>query len=220
VELGELARAGVVALSEGRSADAVDALLPVATNEDLANQADMVDLRARVCSLLAQALFDEGDIDAAEHWVGVATQLAARSGDDTKPLAELRQRIAVERASLRAAASRAESLARLADTPLAALLIGITDPDAMVDVLLRKAAAAVEVGRGLEAAELAERAIAVGTDRAQVLARLIQARVRPDDAETLIIDAWRVADTANSQNLIAATARAATLANVTLPNPD
>jgi hypothetical protein len=212
---------GVAALREGRPADAATALAPVLADPDLAAAADLADVRARVASLLAQALLDAGRPHEAEAPCREAIRLLRRLGDreGLDEVRALQDRVVKAIAHDREQAARREEQARIAATPLDALLAEVTSSTSRADVLLKKAHALVDAGRPDEAAPLADEALALAGDdvRAGVLARLAVARARPDRADEALVAAYRVAERAEEFNLVSLVAHAARLAGVRLP---
>jgi hypothetical protein len=179
-------------------------------------------LEARGAAFAAQALRELGRIDEAERAAARAVSLAKRAGD-TAGVAQLRalhaeilQRVAAARA---VEAERARD-APLADTPDDALLAGVPAADQPA-LLVRKAGALADAGRGPDALAAAERAREaarlVHNPREEVLALLTAARV--DDPARWIREAHTVADATDDMNLITAVAKAARAARITLAAP-
>jgi hypothetical protein len=218
-QLAARVRSGVDALRSGRPADAVAALEPVARDPDFESQPDLADVRARVWSLLAQALHEGGRSREAEPWARKALAVAEGEGD-REGVAAVR---ALHQAIFSAAteAARAERGARdarlLAATPLAEVLATL-DPEHAASTLVAKAVADLDDGRPDDAAPVArmalERATEAGDVREQVLALLALARAVPAEASDHLRAAWSVADAAAEFTLVGAVARAAELAGV------
>lgn len=222
-ELADRLLEGVAALRADRAADAVAPLLAVASDPELAAAGALADIRARACSLLAQALLRTDRPDDASPWIDEALRIL-RSLEDREGLArvgELRREVLEARQQ---AATRAQGEARsrrLAATPLDDILATVTAPPALLDVLIRKANADADDGRPGDALPIAERALGLADElrdvRGQVLARMSIARAVPDRAAQLLVEAWSVAERAGEPTLVGAVARAAELAGVPLP---
>lgn len=214
---------GVEALRAERFDAARDALLEVAGAPELAAAADLVDVRARATTLLAQAMLGAGDLDGALPWLDAAERLLGGLGDrdGLAHVRALRRRRDDALADRARKAQAAERLARLAATPLEALRARAPSPAALLDLLVQKANAEVEAHRPEDAAAIAREALdlAVGLDsvRGEVLARLSLARAEPSSAAEQLEAAWRRAERADEFNLVGAVARAAELAGVELP---
>lgn len=214
---------GVEALRAGRHEEAVAALLEVASDPELAAADDLRDVRARACTMLAQALIAAGDPDASGTWLDEAERLLAAVGD-AAGLAEVRglRRERGDALTDRARKAQAKQrLAELARIPLDELRGRASSPAMLQDLLVQKANAEVEAGRSDEAASVAREAVALAVEldsvRGEVLARLSLARAAPATATDELTAAWRRAERANEFNLVGAVARAATLAGVELP---
>lgn len=220
-DLAERVRRGVEALRAGRPAEAVLELDPVARDAEFQEAPDLDDVRARVWSLLAQALHDTGRSREAEPWARKALGAAESQGDRAGALAVRALHGAIFAAATDAAkAERAALDARkLAATPLAQVLAGLS-PEHAASTLVAKAVADLDDGRPEEAAEAAllglDRARETGDVREAVLARIALARARPAEAHAHLHAAWLVADEAGEFNLVGAVARAADLAGVAL----
>lgn len=214
---------GIEALRAQRHDEAVEALREVASDPLLAAAADLVDIRARACTLLAQALLGSDALDAALEWLDEAERLFARL-DDRDGLAEVRA-LRRQRTDLLADRARkaqaAERLARLAATPLDELRARAPSKPALMELLVQKANAEVEADRLTDAAAIAgealELALALDSIRGEVLARMSLARAEPARAAEQLELAWRRAERADEFNLVGAVARAAELAGVELP---
>lgn len=214
---------GVETLRARRFVEACEALLEVASAPDLAAAADLVDVRARATTLLAQAMLGAGDLDAALPWLDEAERLLGGLGDrdglaEVRALRRQRDDALADRARK---AQAAERLARLAETPLDALRARAPSPHALLELLVQKANAEVEAGRPDAAAAIAREgldlALRLDSVRGEVLARLTLARAEPSSAAEQLEQAWRRAERADEFNLVGAVARAAELAGVALP---
>lgn len=220
-DLAGQVRAGVEALSAGRPHEAARALAPVVEDADFTEHPDLADVRARVYSLYAQALLDSGAARQADAWARRALKQAQDLGDQAgadEVRALLRQifSAAVEEKKT------ADAVARVAATPLEALMAQAVTDTERAGVLVEKANAEVEVGRAEEGEALARQALALaqqaGSVREEVLAWLTLARACPDEAARAMVSAWRRACDADEANLVGAIARAAEHAGVTLPH--
>ncbi|MBX2797438.1 MAG: hypothetical protein KTR31_07220 [Myxococcales bacterium] len=209
--------AGVEHLRKGQPSDAAAMLRAVCADPDLAAAEDLVDVRARAHSLLAQALTESGAHDEALAALDAAEALAATLADpDATPiLTSLRDRIEAARADglrSRDQQVRSERLAALSMEEIEARLPSHT-PEARLDVMIRKANAEVDVGRPAEgllvAREALTEACTLGDLRLEVLARLSIARASPEQAHEQLHRAWRRADAASETTLITAVAKAA-----------
>jgi hypothetical protein len=223
--LAEAVRRGVDALKTGRALDAVAALEPHALSEELARADDLQDVRARVCSLLAQAMLEAERPEDALRWVREAVVLHGRVRDsDRTELRELEDRVLAAVARARQRALELPSRARLATTAVDTLLRGVTDPRARCTLLIQKANADLDAqgeSAASSAAALAAEALAlaIGLDdvREEVLARLTLARALPGTAAQELALAWRRAERASEFNLVGAVAKSAEEAGVVLP---
>jgi len=221
--LPERIRAGVEALRDGRPVEAVEALEPVATDPAFNTQDDLIDVRARVYSLLAQALLGAGRARDADEWARAALELALRLGD-LPGEAEIRAlQVEIRTANAQALQRLAEKKEsrRIAQIPADVLLSGTEDPVEQAALLVKKANAEADAGRAEEGVAFArralERALSAKALREEVLARLSIARCDPASAVEELTAAWRRAEAEDDFTLVGAVARAADLAGVTLP---
>jgi hypothetical protein len=213
----------VDALRQGRPDEAVEALERVVNDPAFLAEEDLVDVRARVFSLLAQALLGAGRAGDADQWAGAALELAIRL-DDRRGEAEIRS---LQREIRSASAEELRRLAaakesrRIAQTPEDILLSGVRDPAERAALLTMKANAEADAGRADAGASIArralEQALAAGALREEVLARLSIARCDPAAAVLELTAAWRRAEAADAFTLVGAVARAAEFVGVTLP---
>ncbi len=214
---------GLEHLQGGRAAQAVSPLQRVCDHPGLQVADDLVDVRARAHSLLAQALLEADRPEEARKPHSVALQLA-REEDDAgglAVLAELGQRIEAACARVSEQAAARERAARLAALSIDEIEGRVRSEPARVEVLVRKANAESDAGRSAEAVVVAERAlagaVALGDPRLQVLARLSIARASSDRAPEELAAALQCADAASEPGLITAVAKAAELHGVSLP---
>lgn len=219
-DLADRVRRGVDALKQGRPAEAVDALEPVATDPAFETQGDLADIRARVWSLLAQALLEAGRPHEADPWARRALQAVTDLGDEQgeQAVRALHQRIFAAATDLH---RQRTAIERVASTDVDELLAGAEGPQERAGVLVEKANAEARVGRAAAATDLARRALAIarGADaaREQVLALLVLAEAQPDEASGHLHAAWAIAEAADESTLVGAVARAAGTAGVRLP---
>lgn len=210
-------------LEASRPEQAAPLLRAVCGDAALAAAADLVDVRARAHSLLAQALIATGDPAGARAAVGIAERLATDLGDvEAMPiLAGLRAQISGVEAAQDAERHRSRQSTRLAQLSLEEITARVRDPRTMAEVLVRKANAESDAGRPHEAELIARQAlrdaIALGDPRLEVLARLSIARADPSQAEPQLRAALQCADQASETGLITAVAKAADLHDVVLP---
>lgn len=221
-DLPDAVRRGVDALRSGRPADAVDALATVVADEALAAAPDLVDIRARVLVLHAQALSESGRLDEAKSAIPEALRAVRRLDDDDgiHAVKQLQARLVRDIADDHRRASEAIERARVARTPIDELLAaGVAEQRA--DVLLRKANAMIDTGSPEEGGGYADEALALAmaarSVRDEVLARLSIARARPADAAQQVAAALAIAERAADFNLVGTVARAAALHGVALP---
>jgi len=214
--------AGIEALREGRPAEAAEALRQVAEDRDFAAAEDLPDVRARVFSLLAQALLEADRPREAEPWARRALSATEALGDEQGALQirALHQRIFAAATDALRAEQAARQAATLAATPLEEVLAGLDTDAARAPALVAKANAEVDAGRAESGAEIARAALraarAAEILREEVLARLTLARALPAEAEVHLQAAWARAEAADEFNLVGAVARAAELAGVKL----
>ncbi|MBW1878033.1 MAG: hypothetical protein JRI25_17465 [Deltaproteobacteria bacterium] len=221
--LPERIHAGVEALREGHPAAAVEALEPVAADPTFVARDDLVDVRARVYSLLAQALLGAGRARDADPWARDALDLVVRLGDrrgEAEILALQREIQSASTQAIQRLATERESR-RIAQTPVDVLLSGARDPVEQAALLVKKANAEADAGREEGGASFArralEQALSANALREEVLARLSVARCDRAAAEEELVAAWRRAEAADDFTLVGVVARAAELAGVALP---
>ncbi len=208
-------RAGLTHLQQGRPAEAVAPLREVVAG--LASVDDLVDVRARALSLLAQAYLETDRASEARPLIDEALAIAPPS-DDRAQLEELSERVAARVELDERALAQSE---RLAAMSVEEIETRARDPRAFVEVLVRKANAEVDVGRREPAAEIAERALVdamtLGDVRLEVLARLSLARADPGRAVVEIERALAAADLFGDHNLVTTVVKAAQGHGVPLP---
>lgn len=206
---------GIEHLRNQRPAAAVAPLREVV--EGLAEAADLVDVRARALSLLAQAYLETDRADLAKPPIDEALSIAPPS-EDRSVLEELASRI---RARVTVDDQAKVHSARLANLTVAEIEARSRDPRTRTEVLVRKANAETDVGRPDAARAIAERAIvdAMTLDdvKLEVLARLSLARAVPDLAAREIERSLRAADRLGDTTLITAVVKAAESHGVEVP---
>lgn len=226
MELAQQLADGVQALRDGRPHKAVEWLRPVAEDPELADAVELRDIYARTCSLYAQALLEAGSASEARKPVRRALEALQAIGDTEgiQAVETLQARIAdAISATFQAAATR-RRLRALAERSVEDVLDGVDDELRHPPLLVERAAAALEVGRTPEAADIARRALDVaqrtGDLRHQVLARLTWARAEPARAGALLEEARLAADNHDDFTLIGAIARAAEELGHDFASPD
>lgn len=211
------------ALRQERWQDAVSALQDVASDPELAQAADLEDVRLRACTLLAQALIAADQPGPAGPWLDEADRLLAKLDDaNGRAVVQQLRRQRTDRLMAQAArAKHAAQLAELANTPEHVIRARAFTPEMLQDLLVQKANAEIEAGRPEEGGRLAQEALELAieqdTVRGEVLARLSLARALPETAQEQLYLAWSRAERANEFNLVGAVARAAELQGVALP---
>ena len=214
---------GVSALRAGRPRKAVDALLPVAEDAELAADETLRDIYARVCSLLAQSYIESGRPEASLRWIRQAMR-QLRTLDDKDGIGQVKalQDQAVAALAERTEWAGAHEHQQVAATPMATLLDAARTPDERADAYLKKAGAELSLRQLDRARSYAQEALQIGetegSARAHVFALLMLARIEPDGAEPHLLQALARADEANEFNLVSAIATAARHAGVELPS--
>ncbi len=217
---------GVEALRAERWHDALTPLRQVATSPDLATAEGLGDVRARACSLYAQALLECGRARDAEAPCREALRLlrGLRDKAGIDAVRALQDRIVRAIAHDAEQAVRAQEMATVSATPLATLLDRATTPTMRVEAMMRKAhaladhpdQASEDDGTAVSAMAVRE-ADVLGDVRLRVLSRIAASRhAAPDDAASWLEDAARLAGDAEEFNLVATIARAAEVQGVAL----
>lgn len=215
---------GVEHLRAGRLDLAATQLRAVCSDPDLGSAEDLVDIRARALSLLADAELRLGRIDAADAAVREALDLL-RALDDTSGVQAVRELWAqVQKARQDAAADARRSAAaeRLRELTLEEIESSYgSEPLRLADVLVKRAHAAADVGdhaTGMAAANRALELACTSADaRIEVFAFLALARVDTDASAEHLRTAHRRADRQNEFNLVSTIASAAEALGVELP---
>ncbi len=179
-------------------------------------------LLARLHGWHAQTLFELGDLLPARTAVQQAL-LAARQLDGEQPLGPLKTlhgRITGGLAAESAARQHKATAVALAERPLEDLLSQAGGPTARANVYLARADALVDVGRlsevpGLVAAGLQE--APSDAVRERVLLRLAHLRLRPPEANNILLEALQIAQDADSHTLVGAVAKTARDLGLALP---
>lgn len=213
---------GIEALRAERPDAAVLHLRPVVDDPALASSGDLVDVRTRALSLLAQALLDMGDHQALDE---VERRLDESESIDPDPnpsadRATLRDRLADARRQAMEQAARDARTERLAEADIEPWLERITDPDRRCDLLVQKAQAELTHGRLEAGRELARRAREMAehvTLRPHVMALLTMARAFPEEAAHYLDEALGLADRASEPTLVGTIVKTAGLLGVPLP---
>ena len=224
-EIARTLRRGIEVLRRGDAALALPHLKRVVEDVALEAATDLQDVRARACSLLAQAQLQLGQLDGAQNHANRALDLLRAVGDPDgiREVEQLRAEIA-DAAQKRAEQERRQrSLEQLARTEVAVLRERYErDPVALAEILLKKSSAEIEAGRPVQARAIAEEVLDLACEgqwlRQEVLARLCLARVHPTSAPDQLLQAWRRAERASDHTLVATVARAAELAGLELPH--
>lgn len=214
--------AALAALRAHNPAEAVRLLTPVVHAPEL-DDPELLDVRARLCSLYAQALLESGETADAGLWVRKALR-ATSTLKDSAGLAEVRAlqgRIVGATADAEAARQRQVEREHIAATPLDTLLQTASTPAARAGILTKKAAAHASADEVETAVRLYHRAIAAADAaavvREQVLARLGIAAIDPQRATAWIRAAQALAERAEEYTLLGTIAREATRLRVPLP---
>lgn len=221
--LAERLMQGVAALREANPAGAVEALTEVVEDSELAAHADLQDIRARACSLHADALLSLGRVDEADRWCRESIRILRRLRDEAglREVRAVQDRIVKAMVEAREQARRDSERARIAATSIEDLLDGVSDPAERSDIFAKKSGALIDEGRLDEAVPYAEEAVrlSLGVDAAttEVMARITLARARRDDARAELVRAWERAEAADEFNLVSLVARAAEVIEVELP---
>lgn len=80
-ELATIVEGATRAMLTGRPAEAADLLRPAAMSDALSRATDMQDVRARICSLLAQALLEAGEPRTAGQWAATSLRVLRQHPD-------------------------------------------------------------------------------------------------------------------------------------------
>lgn len=176
---------------------------------------------ARVASLLGQARLELDDAEGARVALETALRLARRADPAALPQIRLLHGRAVAALAARADLDRRRELARAVnEVSLEELLAGVTDADEAIQVLVRKADAALDAGEVVAGVGFAREALRQAelrveqAPRGAVLARLCLARA--ETPELHVRAAAAVADASDDSNLVTAVAHAARAAGIVL----
>ncbi len=203
--LADAVKRGVDALRRGDATAAVDALHVVAHDEAFAAAQDLVDVRARVLVLYAQALVTSERLEEAQPAMVEALRAVKRLDDDDGVAAVRALQQVANHTRTKKRAPPASITPRQAPSP--------DDAEALLS--------SANLATGEDAARLAEQAFALavsrGSVREEVLARLVLAKSRPHTAADQLGAALRRARGADEFTLVGAVVRAAELAGVPLP---
>lgn len=214
----------LAALGSGQPQVAVDLLAPIMEAPEL-NEPDMIDVRARLCSLYAQALLQAGDAKQASLWVRKALRAAStmKDEDGLKEVRALQGQIVGALADAEAARRRAVERKHIAETSLEDLLATATSPEERASILAKKASSLAGTGAQAHAADLYDQSMKIADQhsilREQVFARLGMAAVHPD-AAVWVQQAQQLAEAASEYTLLSTIAREADRLGVSLPAID
>jgi len=221
-ELAQHLLQGAEELNKGHPAEATTLLKVVATDPGLQDARDLADVRARACSLYAQALLGVDEIEEAEVWIREALRITRQEGDmdGLRVLRTLHADILKRKQDRQTQEDeRARSVA-LAEVSVQEIVADARSPHELAQRLVERAAAAVEVQRFEEGHTIALQALDIATEhqmtRERVLAHLILARVEPDNAQDILVTALEVARQAHEVQLITLIAKSAQLFDVQL----
>lgn len=214
--IAETLQKGVDALRAQRPGDAVAPLTEAW--EALEDAEELQDFAARVASLLAQALLEQGDAAAARPYAHQALRRLRTAGDEEglQQVRALDEQIgAALEAKRRDVAARAKAAA-YAEQTTEAIEAMAQSPLARADALLKHVDSLRRVGQPQRAIHSAERALHwARAPREVVLAHLALAELGVDASDHLSA-AHRVADEASETTLVGLVAKAAELAGVEL----
>jgi len=219
MELADRLAEGISHLKNERYEQAVDHLRAV--SDGLKGAEDLRDIRARAISLLAQALFQLGELDDASEVIRDALRLTRQleDKDGLKQVRALQDELAKARTDRFQADVRLRELARTRETPLIELLRTPKD-DGAAGVLIRKATAELEHRPALARA-LGEAALIAsekqGEAALRINARVTLARALPQRAGELLAQAHGIAADSGETNMISLIARAAEEMGAELP---
>jgi hypothetical protein len=222
-ELAEQLAAGVQALRQERWHEARRLLEPVYADLELAAAADLADVRARVCSLYAQAALGAGAPEQADPACREALRLlrSLRDKPGLDAVRALQDRVVAALVEQRQDQERRLEQRRIARTPTEVLLAEASTDQERMELLVKKADALGAEDALPEGAALAIEALRLATVhgdvRWTVLAHLSLVRLRPDSAQQHLLAAWTCADAASEFNLVSVIARASEVSGVALP---
>lgn len=211
----------LAALGSGQPQVAVELLAPIMEAPEL-DQPDMLDIRARLCSLYGQALLEAGDPKTASVWVRKALRAASKLEDDAglREVRALQGKIVGALADVEAARRRAVEREHIAETPLEDLLAATSTPEERAAVLAKKASFHAGAGAQALAVDLYDQSMRLADKhkllREQVFARLGMAAVHPD-ATTWVKQAQGLAEAQSEYTLLSTIAREADRLGVALP---
>ena len=211
----------LAALQQGRPQEAADHLAPVVRAPEL-DDPELADVRARLCSLYAQALLESGQLDEAALWVRKALRAVSKSGDSAgkTQIRALQGQIVGAIADAEGARRRAEERNEVAQTPVDVLLRAANTPAEQSAILVKKASAIADERKD-EAAALFLRAQTLADQsedlREQVFARLGLAGVKPELAKVLVLESQALAEARQEYTLLSTIAQEASRLGVALP---
>lgn len=210
----ELSR-GVEALRDGRTSEAVELLTSVVETPAFREHSDLQDVRARACSLLAQALLTLDKVGPADRFAREALDALDIAPDPTgrEQVDTLRREIMGRAMELRRDREQRARRSRLLQIPVQELIEAGKDDAERVRMLMERATAELEAGNASRAQRIANRARNLADGAAelkeQVLTRLLVAQVDPEQRLTALQGAYRLALSADEPGLITGVARTA-----------
>lgn len=206
---------GVGALREGRNAEAVSALQEVVDDPQFRGSEELLDVRARATSLLAQALLAVDEVGPADRYARQALDVLERLADPEgkAQVTALRQEIMGRALTLRKESEQRARRSRLLALPVAELLASTQIPQERANLLIERASAAAETGDLDMARDLAHQARHMADEsnalKERVLSRLLVAQVDPETRVAALRAAYRLALAADEPGLITGIAQTA-----------
>ena len=226
MNLADTLAKGVQAVRDGRFSDGIPLLKTVVEDPEFRAHPELQDLRARACSLLAQALLATEDPGPADRFARQAVDILEEAGD-TVGLAEvegLRREILACAVENRRVADQRARRARLREVPIDELVSAASDSAEAARMLMERSMAEHEAGESSAAIGLANRARNLADDhgsvKEQVLTRLLVAQVDSHQRVAALRSAYHLALTADQTGLIAGVARTAEQLDVPLSMVD
>lgn len=225
-DLASVLAQAVAALHEGKHDSAIPGLREVVENEAFRVHPDLQDVRARTCSLLAQALLATDEVGPADRYAREALD-ALELAPDPLGRAEvdgLRKEIMSRAITLRREQDQRQRRERLRHLPLQEIIDAASDDAECARMLIERATADNEAGDHDAARRTANRARNLADRSAQlkeqVLSRLLVAQVDPDQRLAALRSAYQLALAADEPGLITGIARTATQVGIPLEQVD
>lgn len=213
--LPETLAQGVQAVRNGRFAEGAALLRTVVEEPSFIEHPELQDLRARACSLLAQALLATDELGPADRFARQAVEILEEL-EDKQGLAEveaLRRDILSSAVEQRRVADQRARRARLLAVPIDELIADAADDAEASRMLMERATAEHDAGNSSAAAVLANRARNLadesGSVKEQVLTRLLVAQVDAEQRLAALRGAYHIALAADQTALIGGVARTA-----------